>query len=401
MLHAEWIEYLKRENKSKHFEQIQKYYMPRKLRRSIQVDRKILENKEAKIIIVHSEEEFNEKCRQNPDNKKSIHYLISNQNHLLWQKSNGPTSTLNEFLIKNEECEESMDEEEIFFKNNEKALIISTEPGMGKSLILDHFTQNSSVENFFVKITLNISTKTLSDLKNQKIKTQENGVLEFVFKSLLQKKDEQEISLLKHLAQDEKLILMFDGVDEVNDYKEQVIQLIDTLIRDYRIKKCLITARNHLREELEDHFKTFSFNLNNFDDEDQKNFLVKYWRNLDENTLDEKKLRNAADNLISQIESSLTKNLNELIGIPLQTKMLADIYFEKINLQTVDLPKLDIANIAELYNQFIETKMRIQYEEKSKIEIERDQDRFEEEKEKFFSDHMKLSSSLLLFENYL
>jgi hypothetical protein len=34
-----------------------------------------------------------------------------------------------------------------------------------------------------------------------------------------------------------------------------------------------------LREELEDHFGTFSFDLNNFDDEDQKNFLHKYRRN--------------------------------------------------------------------------------------------------------------------------
>ena len=99
-------------------------------------------------------------------------------------------------------------------------------------------------------------------------------------KSLLNKTNEQEISLLKHLAKEEKLILMFDGLDEVNDYKEQVIHLIDVLEKDKRIKRILITTRNQLREELEDHFRTFSFNLNNFDEEDQKNFLHKYWRNL-------------------------------------------------------------------------------------------------------------------------
>jgi hypothetical protein len=76
----------------------------------------------------------------------------SNKNHLLWQKSSGPISKLNEYLIKRGETEESVDEEEIFHSNNASVLLISADPGIGKSLILDHFTQNSSAENFFIKI---------------------------------------------------------------------------------------------------------------------------------------------------------------------------------------------------------------------------------------------------------
>ena len=141
MLHKEWIEYLKRENETS--SNFKNYYMSRKLRRFIKIDRKLLETKkEDQFIIVHTKEEFNEKCRQNPD-EKNIHFLIqdqSNPNNLLWQNSNGPISTLKKFVITNKECEESIDEEEIFHKNDEKVLIISAEPGMGKSLILDHFT---------------------------------------------------------------------------------------------------------------------------------------------------------------------------------------------------------------------------------------------------------------------
>ncbi len=99
----------------------------------------------------------------------------------------------------------------------------------------------------------------------------------------MSKKDAQEMARLKRLAREEKLILMFDGLDEVTDFKDQVVHLIDAIIQknsNYRIKKILITTRNHLRVELEDHFKTFSFDLNNFNEEDQKSFLYKYWRNL-------------------------------------------------------------------------------------------------------------------------
>ena len=138
LLHEEWIDFLKRENKSRNFDQIKNYYMQRKLRRFIQIDKRKLESKKADhFMIVQTEEEYNEKCRQNPPEMKNGHYLIQDQsiqNHVLWRKSNGPISTLKEFLIKNEECEESIDEKELFDKNKDKMLIIAAEPGMGKYL---------------------------------------------------------------------------------------------------------------------------------------------------------------------------------------------------------------------------------------------------------------------------
>ena len=80
------------------------------------------------------------------------------------------------------------------------------------------------------------------------------------------------------MANEERLILIFDGVDEVIDYKEQVKDIIETIYkaRNYKLRKILITTRSHLKLELEDHFKTISFNLNNFDENDKKNFLIKY-----------------------------------------------------------------------------------------------------------------------------
>jgi ankyrin repeat protein len=395
--HAEWIEYLKRKNQSKNFDQIKNYYLKRQLRRCIKIDRKkIAEKKSDEFIIVQTEQDFNEKCRQNLD-KKNIHFLIEsklNPNFFLWQKSSGPVSKLNEFIVKQDE--ESIEEEEIFHKNNEKLLIISAEPGMGKSLILDNFTQNSTAENFFLKIILNTCKDALKLDKT-------HDALDFVLKLLLNKSDHQEISLLKNLAtKEEKLILMFDGLDEVTDYKEQVIQLIDALIKDKRIKKILLTTRNQLREELQDHFRTFSFNLNNFVDEDQKNFLYKYWRN--SNFKHHKRatsavLKQSAEDLITKIKSILsTKNINELIGIPLQTKMLADIYFDK---ETDSSSQIEIANLAELYNQFVEAKIRItQSEEKGKVKLEKLAKKYRKLiEDDFYSDHVKLSSKLL-FENY-
>jgi ankyrin repeat protein len=406
MLHKEWIEYLKRKNETSN--NFKNYYMSRKLRRFIQIDRKLLETKkEDQFIIVHTKEEFNEKCSQK---LKNVHYLIQDQasnpnHHFVWQNSNGPISTLKKYVITNKECEELIDEEEIFHKNNDRVLIISTEPGMGKSLILDNFTLNSSAENFFVKIILNTCKETLSATNFKENLSKD--LIEFVLKSLLNKTNEQEISLLKHLAKEEKLILMFDGLDEVNDYKEQVIQLIDVLEKDKRIKRILITTRNQLREELEDLFRTFSFNLNNFDDKDQKNFLHKYWRNLNlknqARPTSASKFMQSAEDLIERIKSISSQSLNELIGIPLQTKMLADIYFEKVKHEE-EFSKLILTNIADLYNQFIESKIEIQFERtNNNVKIaslsRKFKEYFEDSKQKFYSNHIKLSSLILFKQN--
>jgi len=73
-----------------------------------------------------------------------------------------------------------------------------------------------------------------------------------------------DISLFKDC--DKNLILMFDGVDEVTDYKELVKSQIKSLLENFKLKKILITTRNCLREELEDYFETISFDLNKFFD---------------------------------------------------------------------------------------------------------------------------------------
>ena len=73
LFHDEYIEYLKRENKS-NFEQSKNYYIQRELKRFIQIDRKVMDEKENNFLIVHSEEEFKEKCSKYPE-EKSVHYL--------------------------------------------------------------------------------------------------------------------------------------------------------------------------------------------------------------------------------------------------------------------------------------------------------------------------------------
>jgi ankyrin repeat protein len=404
MLHHEYIEYLKRENES-NFEESKNYYIKRKLKRFIEIDKKILDSEKRnevknKFIIALSKEDFNLKCQENNDKESSIHFLkLSSDNQsLFWQKSRGPISDLNDFIIKTEVSCLSIEEEKIL-DHSENILIISAESGMGKSLILDKLVFDSNSDFYCFKIVLNNFTKHLSDLKEKKenLENQEN-ILDFTLMRFLEKQNELELSLLKHLAQEQRLILMFDGVDEVVDYKEQVKQLIQLLRESCRFKFILITTRNHLRSELEDFFNTISFSLNKIDVDDQINFLKKYWRNLNfklKRYNRNEDLENLARELVDIVRSSLSAKISEFIGIPLQTKMIADIYFYKLDSKE-DFSAINLSNMADLFDNFVEKKFDIQFEEKWGQEKTKHKDDYEEKKEKFYHDHI-IHSSYVLF----
>ena len=91
-------------------------------------------------------------------------------------------------------------EENKILAHSENVLIISAEPGMGKSLMLDKLVFDSKSEMFCLKIILNNFAKSLKDLKEKKLNLEEN-IFDFLLRRVLEKQNELEISLLKHLAQ--------------------------------------------------------------------------------------------------------------------------------------------------------------------------------------------------------
>ena len=110
---------------------------------------------------------------------------------------------------------------------------------------------------------------------------------------------------------------------------------------------------------MEDFFQIISFDLNNFNIEDQIKFLVKYWTTLNKN-LNGEALENLANKLITKLKSTMTNDIDQLIGIPLQTKMIAEIYCDIINSEK-DLNSIELNNISDFYHEFVERKFDIQY----------------------------------------
>ena len=374
------------------FSETESYYISRVFKRSIELKNEILKDEDFlfKNRIVFSEEDFNKTYQD----RKNIHFLYkdgSNKN-LQWKKTNGKISELRKYLTNDFV---SFEGEEEFLNQPDKLMIICDEPGMGKSTILSSFSKiEIKKQVWFIKILLNKQKTKLRELRKNNVfnekKQAEFKAFEFVIKDLLKLKlDQVESVFLKNLVNTNKLILMFDGFDEVY-YKDEFLKLIDSL-KNLNLNKIIITSREHEKTDLEDRFQTFSYKMKKFDQENQINFLKNYWKhfwneNNKQNEFDDLKLASIARKIIENFNKMpFTNKIDELIGIPLQTKMIAEIYQNDLKRDLILFK-----NLADLYKQFIEKKFEIKFVEK--YDSNGDED---EERDNFYDHHIKYSFELI------
>jgi hypothetical protein len=97
---------------------------------------------------------------------------------------------------------------------------------------------------------------------------------------MLNLKPALEVELFKQCCEQKQkvgTVLMMDGFDEVCPfYKETVIDLLQAL-RQTAVEQRWVTTRPHLREELKDKLQQLSYSLEPFSEENQVEFLKKFW----------------------------------------------------------------------------------------------------------------------------
>jgi len=302
-------------------------------------------------------------------------------------------------------------------QSNEKLIIISDEPGMGKSLITksiaynlminqsnkqnnvnSNSNSNEMINNFVIYLSLNNFSEEFEELKKKSIEKLDS--LEIICKIFL-KNNDSEYALFKQLANSNGLIVIFDGLDEVIQFKNEIYQMIRNLLEKFKLKKIILTARNHLKNELQETFGIISYNLTGFTQQNQIEFLTNFWlNNYDQNSkIESQALKDFANRLISKLDKNLISNSN-IVEIPLKLRMIAEIYKKKIYPITIkeriESAKLfnEFNNLSDFYNSFIEAK----FEEISNLKDNKNTESIKETKEKFLMNHFNYSFLLLFNE---
>jgi hypothetical protein len=201
-------------------------------------------------------------------------------------------------------------EEDLITKENKKGkvCILNGIAGTGKSTILSNYYEKIKQENpdtWVIRIDLLDYSKEF-----QFSPVNQQSAIKF-FVDIFAKESSFARSLLtRRFETDGRIVVMLDGFDEIGDeLREKVFQLI-TAIKLTNVDALYLTTRSHLKGK------------------DQIDCLFKYWTSKLEmrDEIQEKSIQLFGETLVTRLSTTLKDKEKDFIGIPLQCRMLAEIY---------------------------------------------------------------------------
>lgn len=243
--------------------------------------------------------------------------------------------------------------------------IIADVAGMGKSVSLWNFREKLSTKfpsSWIELVDLKTKAESFSKVLNKKMN---EHFLEFFMFNFLCLQSEIERLVFESLYQQGKVFLLLDGFDEISPtYNESVMKLIELFMK-VNGNQLFVTSRLHLVNDLmRINAGELFFKIKPFTNDDQINFIVKYW----ESSLTASGKEKNVDDLKSIalkvhesfVDTSFSKSLRNFIGIPLQARMLAEIYDESIVIEklSTEIDENEKKNFIDFFEMFIDKLLK-------------------------------------------
>jgi hypothetical protein len=271
--------------------------------------------------------------------------------------------------------------------NEKLVVIISGLAGTGKSTLLCHYYEEikkAKPDHWVIKINLVDHYETI--LKQDNI-TLSNAVDIFVnLVNVVDDKSSFSRSLLRNrLERGDRIIFMFDGFDEVNDLcQDKAIELMKVITKNK--SKLYVTTRPYMQihEDLQFQLSQLAYNLENFTEKDQINYVTSYWvKEVSLSGDNDKSLQQFAKFLVERVSETLKDKEKSFVGIPLQCRILAECF--QSNIKKLITKKCAMDNeesrrsedvisdllvdrkfdLINLFNRLMETKRKVFREEKA------------------------------------
>ncbi|MEW9810211.1 MAG: ankyrin repeat domain-containing protein (plasmid) [Candidatus Symbiodolus clandestinus] len=174
------------------------------------------------------------------------------------------------------------------------------------------------------------------------------------------------------------LLILLDGFDEISESAQHKVKTLLQFFQDNltdSAHQVVVTTRRHPQlEQSLSMLYTLAFDA--FNRQQQQQFLQDFWHKQYELLLnDPKELDDKAGlyahALLEQIDRILDNPQEKFIGIPLQTRLLAEAFQDRFlqfaTSTDTHIPHFDAINLATVYQHFVNAKYKLYFKEKSSL----------------------------------
>ncbi|KAL7633557.1 UNVERIFIED_CONTAM: hypothetical protein RMT77_016090 [Armadillidium vulgare] len=261
--------------------------------------------------------------------------------------------------------EESFTCYEIF--ENENFVIVTGDPGSGKSVLLKHLSievKKIYKDRFWViLIPLNLCQNYLDGYDNFNV----DNVIDYLAKIENCKNDFSK-NALRYFLSNNRLILLFDGFDEIHEHskQEKMLGLLKFLKNENLTKHMWITSRPRCVRQIEKVLGCAAFDVNDISEDEQIKLVIDEWKvyfgndNSIVNLIEEN-----ASNFVKIINGSMSTGERDFLGVPLLTYMFSHAYKNEAMKPSFSLKDV---GLVRLFEDFILSKYKVFFTEKVNVE---------------------------------
>ncbi|XP_064464571.1 uncharacterized protein LOC135375859 [Ornithodoros turicata] len=320
-----------------------------------------------KFVVLQELRDYDALLDNDKYREKVVHLVRLNESHngLLWTKSNGPLSHLR--MTGSEDYTT-----ETLLNVPEKVVVVSGAPGMGKSVLACRLcTQLKAQEKKRWVLYVHLPQRMAS------VKTASPS-LEYLADLCQVQRSGLEFALFEESLKNGspfQVVVMLDGFDEVNEKCRKCVLDLIQFLANKKVYKVYIFTHPVFKPHVQGTLHTVSYDLVPFSDENQNEFLTRYWAQRETPATK----NDAFWQNFEQVYGKLKKKDKTILETPLLLRMMAQMESRETTRSDDYSSRLNVADISggssiytvHIYKMFVEYKHLVHRKEKVKEDISR------------------------------
>lgn len=405
------------------------------------------------ILISDNNQEFDTLCEKYSNH--NIHWFYQNGKDYVWKKSFGKLNRLLHHIERTTYNISHLHKPMTLLDIEERVVILSGEPGMGKSTLMTYLSVQTKAVNpelWIIQINLINYKSVFSSWQENKVNIDLKDVMKFIFAASCVRIDEKadrmsfnslhydifdviiaengarilankekgihsisllEIELFCDCYNNGQIVLLLDGFDEITPDYTKVATTMMEVLKNSNVCRLWITSRSYnILNELQISLGTFSFTLMPLSTKEQKCYLEKVWASKLSETVNDR-LSFYVNRFYETMSLAINDKDNKFASVPLHLHMISEIYqnffkeyydpyVAKLSEKYMQDIK-DVSNLISFYERFVEIKFyKIRFGEKKPFICTKDPDMkkmIERERKEFIENHKLLAAYSIFDKN--